>query len=54
MGNHPTALTLRESARVQESYGLYFPTFGRGQSKCGKIRTRKTPNTNTFHAELSG
>ena len=20
------------------------------QSKCGKIRTRKTPNTDTFHA----
>ena len=42
----------------------YFPTFGilteyrdilcsvsfRIQSECGKIRTRKTPNTDTFHA----
>ena len=32
----------------------YFPTFGlvslRVQSKCGKIRTRITPNTDTFHS----
>ena len=38
----------------------YFPAFGLNteghpvflpiHSKCGKIRTRKTPNTNTFHA----
>ena len=40
--------------------GPYFPAFGlnteryavslRIQSKCGKIWTRKTPNTSTFHA----
>ena len=26
----------------------YFPAFG--LNKCGKIQTRKTPNTDTFHA----
>ena len=40
--------------------GPYFPAFGlnterysvslRIQSECGKIRTRKFPNTDTFHA----
>ena len=40
--------------------GSYFPAFGLNtercgvspliQSECGKIRTRKTPNTDTFHA----
>ena len=39
---------------------LYFPAFGLNterygvsvhiQSKCGKMRTKKTPNTDTFHA----
>ena len=33
--------------------GPHFPAFGRYiQSKCGKIRTRKTPNTDTFHVVL--
>ena len=42
--------------------GLYFPAFGlnterysvslRIQYKCGKIRTRKTPNTNIFYAVI--
>ena len=27
-----------------------FPYFDFFWSECGKIRTRKTPNTNTFHA----
>ena len=40
--------------------GLYFPACGmnkeiykvnlRIQSECGKMHTRKTPNTDTFHA----
>ena len=40
--------------------GPYFPSFGlnterygvslRIQSECGEIETRKTPNTDTFHA----
>ena len=33
--------------------GPHFPAFGRYvQSKCGKIRTRKAPNTDTFHVVL--
>ena len=49
-----------KSVRIRSFSGPYFPTFGlntekygvsiRTQSKCGKIRTRKTPNTDTFHA----
>ena len=45
--------------RIRSYYGLYFPAFGlntdryglslRIQSECGKIRTRITPNTDTFH-----
>ena len=46
--------------RIWNFYGLYFPVFRLNkeicgvnlfiQSKCGKIRARKTPNTDTFHA----
>ena len=46
--------------RIQSFFGPHFPTFGlnterygisvRIQSECGEIRTRKTPNTDTFHA----
>ena len=49
-----------ECVRIRSSSDLYFPAFGlttelyegnlRIQSKCGKIRTRKTPNTDTFYA----
>ena len=49
-----------KSVRIRRFYGPYFPEFGlntviygvspRIQSKCGKIQTRKTPNTDTFHA----
>ena len=55
-----------ESIRIRRFSGQYFPAFGlnteylsvfspygvylRIQSKCGKIRTRKTPNIDTFHA----
>ena len=49
-----------KSARIRSFSRPYFPAFGlnterysvsvRIQYKYGKIRTRKTPNTNTFHA----
>ena len=49
-----------KSVRIRNFSGPYFPAFGlntdrygisfRIQSECGKIRTRKTPNTDTFHA----
>ena len=49
-----------KSARIWRFYGPYFPAFGlnterygvslRIQFECGKIRTRKTPNTDTFIA----
>ena len=49
-----------KSVRIRSFSCQYFPTFGlntrrysvslRIQSECGTIRTRKTPNTDTFHA----
>ena len=49
-----------KSVRIRSYSGPYFPAFGlnteryrlslRIQSECGKIRTRITPNTDTFHA----
>ena len=46
--------------RIRSFSGPYFPTFGlntesysvslRSQSECGKILTRKTLNTDTFHS----
>ena len=49
-----------KSVRIRSFSGQYFPAFGlnterygaspRIQSECGKIGTRKTPNTDTFHA----
>ena len=42
-----------KSVRIWSYSGPYFPSFGLNtdrNSKCGKIRTRITPNTNTFHA----
>ena len=51
-----------KSVRIQNFTGQYFPKFRlnmetysvslRIQSEIGKIRTKKTPNTNTFHAVL--
>ena len=53
----------RKSVRIRSYSGPYFPacrlnaeTYSvslRLQSECGKIRTRITPNTNTFHAVQS-
>ena len=49
-----------KSVHIRSYSGPYFPAFGlnteryevslRIQSKCRKIRTRITPNTDTFHA----
>ena len=49
-----------KSVHIRSYSGPYFPAFGlnterygvslRIQSKCGKIRTRITPNTDTFYA----
>ena len=46
--------------RIRSYSDPYFPAFGQNteryglslhiQSECGKIRTRITPNTDTFHA----
>ena len=50
----------QRSLRIQRFSGQYFPAFGlntdrysvslRIQFKCGKTRTRKPPNIDTFHA----
>ena len=55
IGNHCV-----KSIHIQGLSGPYFPAFGLNteryrvslhiQSKCGKIQTRKTPNTDTFQA----
>ena len=49
-----------KSVRILSYSGPYFPAFGLNterysislciQSECGKMRTRITPNTDTFHA----
>ena len=49
-----------KSVRIRSYSGLHFPAFGlnterdgvslRIHSKCGKMRTRITPNTDTFYA----
>ena len=49
-----------KSVRIPSFSGSYFPAFALNMerysvslhihSECGKIRTRKTPNTDTFHA----
>ena len=51
-----------KSVRVQRFFGLYFPTLGwnterysvplRSQSECGKIRTKNSPNRDTFYEAL--
>ena len=58
---HPTHYV--KSVRILSISGPCFPAFGlntkkygvcfRIQSECGKIRTRKTPNMDTFHAVTS-
>ena len=49
-----------KNVHIRSFSGLYFPAFGLNTErygvslhihpKCGKIGTRKTPNTDTFHA----
>ena len=43
-----------KSVRIRSYSGPHFPAFGlvclRIQVKCGKMQTRITPNTDTFHA----
>ena len=48
-------LSLRKKCPYSEFSGSYFPTFLslRIQCKCGEIRTRKTPNTDTFQTVCS-
>ena len=51
-----------KSVRIRNFSGPYFPAFGLNmaryyvsphiQFKCGEIPTRKTPNTDTFHAVI--
>ena len=51
-----------KSVSIRSFSGPYFPVFGLNmeryrvslhiQSECGKIRTRKAPNTDTFNAVL--
>ena len=51
-----------ESVRIRSYSGPHFPAFGlnterygvslRIQSECGKIRTRITPNMDTFYAVI--
>ena len=41
-----------KSIRIRSFYGPYFPTFRLNKERysvCGKMRTRETPNTDTFH-----
>ena len=50
---HVQTIHCVKSVRILSFSGPYFPAFGlnilRIQSECGKIWTRKTPNTDTFH-----
>ena len=39
---------------IRSFSGPYFTEYGEIQSECGKIQTRKTPNTGTFHAVATG
>ena len=53
-----------KSVRIRSFSGPYFPAFGLNkekysvslpiQSKCAEIRTRKTPNSEHFHAVTQG
>ena len=65
-GNENVKYHCVKSVRIWSFSGPYLPAFGlntefglsldkvshRIQSECGKIRTKKTPNTDTFHAVL--
>ena len=61
-GNTLSNNTLRKKSHIRRFFGPYFPAFELNterysvslqiQPECGKIRTRKTPNTDTFHVGL--
>ena len=53
-GKYLLILYCVKSVRIRSYSGPHFPVFGLNniQSKCGKIRTRITPNTVNFHAVL--
>ena len=64
MDNYVDCFTLRKECPYSELFwSAFFPTFGlnterygaslRIQCECGKKRTRKTPNKDTFHAVLA-
>ena len=49
--NHPFGTIKRYTLREKYPYSEFFwSVFSRIQSECGKIQTRKTQNTDTFHA----
>ena len=60
--NNVCVLHCLKSVLIRSFSGPYFHTFGlyterhsvslRIQPECGKIRTKKTPNTDTFHTVL--
>ena len=58
MGGYFRINSVRESVPTRSYSGPHFPLFGlnteylRIQSKCGKMRTRITPNTDTFYAVI--
>ena len=41
-----------KSVRIRSYSSPYFPAFGLNMERYGKMRTRLTPNTDTFHAVL--
>ena len=53
-----TEYSLCESVRIRSFSGPYFPHIRTEysvsyRSECGKIQTRKTPNTDNFHAVIA-
>ena len=60
--NNWRIINCMKSVRIWSFSGPYFPAFGMNtekygvslsiQSKCGKVRTRKPQNTDTFHTVL--
>ena len=58
-----TQIHCLKDVRIRSFSDPYFPAFGlntercgvslRIQCECGKTRTRKTPNTNTFHTVIA-
>ena len=55
--NHFTTIHCVKIVRIWSYSGPYFPAFRlntvRAQLKCGKMRSRITPNTNTFYVVIA-